>query len=74
MLPYVYMLSCSHHVVPFHNSAVLRCELFSEKNIEKKRLYLHDKNFYYFWKSDIPVANLIVDSRNMNKGSKKMRL
>ena len=28
------------------------------KNMEKKKhLYCHDKNFYYFCKSDIPVIN-----------------
>ena len=35
------------------------------KSIEKKAL--HDKIYYYFWKSDISVTNLIVDSRNMIK-------
>ena len=29
----------------------------------------HDKNYYYFWKTNIPVINLIVDSRNMIKVS-----
>ena len=29
----------------------------------------HDKNYYYFWKMNIPVINLIVDSRNMIKVS-----
>ena len=28
-------------------------------------LYRHDKNYYYFWKTNISVINLIVDSRNM---------
>ena len=42
-----------------------------KKNIEKKRLCCHDKNYYYFWKSNIPVINLTVDSRNMVKVSKK---
>ena len=30
-------------------------------------LYRHDKNYYYFWKTNISVINLIVDSRNMIK-------
>ena len=34
----------------------------------------HDKNYYYYWKSNIPVINLIVDSRNMIKVSKNMSL
>ena len=44
------------------------------KNIEKKHFCLHDKNYYYFWKSNIYVINLIVDSRNIIKISKNMRL
>ena len=49
----------------------LRCGSFSEKNIQKKKhSYCHDKNYYYFWKSNIPVINLIVDSENMIKVSK----
>ena len=30
-------------------------------------LYCHDKNYYYFWKTNISVINLIVDSRNLIK-------
>ena len=37
------------------------------KKIEKKHLSRHDKNYYYFWKSNIPVFNLILDFRNMLK-------
>ena len=44
------------------------------KNIEKKRLCRHDKNYYHFWKSDIPVINLIVDSKNMIKVLKNTSL
>ena len=44
------------------------------KNIEKQYLCRHDKNYYYFCKSNIPVINLIVDSRNMIKVSKNMSL
>ena len=43
---------------------------FSEKNIEKKHLRRKDSNYCYFWKSNIPVTNLTVDSRNMIKVSK----
>ena len=45
---------------------------FFQKNIEKKQLYRNDKNYYYFCKSNIPVINLIVGSRNMIKISKYM--
>ena len=41
--------------------------VFFEKNIEKKHLCRHDKNYYYFCKSNIPVINLILGSRNMIK-------
>ena len=44
------------------------------KIVEKKHLCRHDKNHYYFQKSNIPVINLIVDSRNMIKVSKNMHL
>ena len=40
----------------------------------KKHLYRHDKNYYYFQKSNISVITLIVDSRNMIKVSKNMSL
>ena len=46
--------------------------VFLVKNIEKKHLCRHYKNYYYFCKSNIPVINLIVDSRNMIKVSKNM--
>ena len=51
------------------NSRALRCGSFSQKNIEEKHLCRHDKNYYYFCKSNIPVINLIVGSRNMVKVS-----
>ena len=47
---------------------------FFGKNIEKKHLCCHDKNYYCFWKSNINVINLVVDSRNMIKVSKNMPL
>ena len=47
---------------------------FFGKNIEKKHLHHHDKNDYYFWKSNIFVINLIVDSRNFIKVSKDLSL
>ena len=40
---------------------------FSKKNIKKKHLCRHDKNYCYFCKSNIPVIDLILDSRNMIK-------
>ena len=52
----------------------IKVQVFFGKNIEKKHLYRHYKNYYYFWKSNIPVINLIVDSRNMIKVSKNMSL
>ena len=59
-------------VEPKLNSIKVR--VFFRKNIEKKHLCRHEKNCYYFWKSNISVINLIVDSRNMIKVSKNMRL
>ena len=41
--------------------------VFSGKNIEKKHLCRRDKNYYYFQKSNIPVINLIVDSRYISE-------
>ena len=52
----------------------IKMRVFFGKNIEKKPLCRHDKNYYYFWKSNIHVINLIVDSRNIIKVSKNMRL
>ena len=54
-------------------STALKWGSFSEK-ISKKHLCHHDKNYCYFGKSNIPVINLIVASRNMIKFSKNMRL
>ena len=54
--------------------AALRCGSFSVKNIEKKHLCGHDKNYCYFCKSNIPAINLIRVSRNMIKISKNMSL
>ena len=48
--------------------------VFFGKNIEKKHLCHHDKNCYYFWKSNITAINFIVDSRNMIKVLKNMHL
>ena len=48
--------------------------VFFGKNIEKRHLYRHDKNYYYFWKSNIPVINWIVNSKHMIKVSKNMSL
>ena len=45
---------------------------FAQQNIDKKHFCQHDKNYCYFCKSNIPVINLIVDSRNMIKVSKNM--
>ena len=56
------------------SSTALRCGSFFRKNIEKKHLCHHDKNYYYFCKSNIPVINLIAGSRNMIKVSKNMSL
>ena len=52
----------------------IRCGSFSEINIEKNHLCRHDKNYYYFRKSNISVINLIVGSRNMIKVSENMSL
>ena len=52
----------------------IKMRVLFEKNIEKKHLCHHDKNHYYFCKSNIPVTNLIVGSRNMIKLSKNMSL
>ena len=52
----------------------LKVRVFFGKNIEKKYLCCHDKNYYYFWKSTIPVINLTVEARNMIKVSKNMPL
>ena len=54
------------------NSTGLRCRFFSKKNIRKKHLCRHNKNYYYFCKSNIPLINLIVGSRNMIKISKNI--
>ena len=59
---------------PFRTFPTIFWRVFFAKNIEKKRLCRHDKNYYYSWKSDIPVINLIVDSTNMIKVSKNMSL
>ena len=44
------------------------------KSIEKKCLYRHDKNYSYFWASNIPAVALLVDYINMIKVSKNVSL
>ena len=65
----------NHKVHQFHvHSYILngiKVWVFSEKTL-KKHLFRHNKNYYYFWKSNIPVINLIADSRIMIKASKNM--
>ena len=52
----------------------IKMRVFLGKNVEKKDLCRHDKNCYCFWKSNIPVINLIADSRNMIRSVKKYEL
>ena len=52
----------------------IKVRVFFGKNIEKKLLRHHDKNYCHFCKSNIPVINLIAGSRNMIKLSKNMSL
>lgn len=44
------------------------------KIVAKKHLRRHDKNYNYFWKTNIPVINFILDFRNMIKFSKNVAL
>ena len=68
-----YSSLCVIRYIPAY-SKTLRCRSFPKKNIEKKHLCHHDQNYCYFCKSNIPLINLIVDSRNMIKLSKNMSL
>ena len=52
----------------------IKVQLFFKKKHQKNYLYRPDKNYYCFWKSNIPVINLIVGYRNMIKFSKNMNL
>ena len=52
----------------------LRCGSFLEKTIRKKQLRCHDESYYYFFKLNIPLINLIEGSGNMTKVSKNMSL
>ena len=52
----------------------IKVYLFFEKQNWKKHLCRHDKNYYYFYKSNIPIINLIVGSKNMVNILKSMSL
>ena len=52
----------------------IKVRVFFRKKRSWKYLCRHDRNYYYFWKSNIPVIKLIVHSRNMIKVSKNMSL
>ena len=52
----------------------IKVRVFFRKNIKKKHLCHHEKNYYYFCESNILVINLIVSSGNMMKLSKNMSL
>ena len=45
----------------------IKAQVFFGENIEKKHLCRHDKNYYYFWKLNILLISLTVDSTNMIK-------
>ena len=47
---------------------------FFEKNMEKKHLSCHDKNYYYFCKSNIPVINLIASFRILESAMDKQEV
>ena len=53
-------------------STILMSGCFLKKSIKKRHLCQDDKNYYYFCKSNTPIINLIVGSRNMIKISKNM--
>ena len=52
----------------------IKVRVFFGKTIEKMHLRRHDKNYYYFCISNIPVMNLSVSSRNMIKVSNNVSL
>ena len=71
-------VTCDDRDLPWINSKIkailngIKVWVFFEKNIKKKHLCRHDKNYYYFCKSNIPVTNLTAGSRNMIKVSENM--
>ena len=69
---FIYFISDAPHCIWWLNS--IKVQFFFGKNIVKKHLCHHDKNYCYFCKSDISVINLIAGSRNMIKLSKDMSL
>ena len=60
----MYMLAKLMANLAISNLNCIKVRVFFE------HLCYHDKNYYYYWKSNIPVINLIVDSRNMSKFQK----
>ena len=52
----------------------IKVGVFFEKSTEKLHLRCHDKNEYYFCKSNIPVTNFTAVSRNIIKLSKNISL
>ena len=50
----------------------IKVRVFFGKKYQKRHLCHHDKNYCYFFKSNIPIINLIAGSRNMIKLSKNM--
>ena len=57
---------------PNFSLTALRCGSFSKKISKKSTCAI--KNHCYFWKSNIPVINLIVGFKNMIKLSENMSL
>ena len=57
-----------------HRVKTVKTSGLFQKNIEKRHLCCHEKNYYYLWKSNIALIIFIVDSRNMIKVSKITRL
>ena len=54
------------------SSMALKCRSSSNKNMERKHLCCHDKNYCFFCKSNIPRTNLIVGSKNISQFQAKL--
>ena len=52
----------------------IKVQVFFGKNVAKRHLYNHDRNYCYFCKSNVTVISLVSGSRNMIKLSKNMNL
>ena len=72
----IWLIATINYTTEAHKTLLkgIKERVFFGRNIEHWYLYCPDKNFYYFWKSNISVINSIAGFRDMIEVLKNMSL